>query len=982
MIQTFRTIVIVLSVWLAFELATHLIVEVLWFEEVGYLTPFLQRLLWQIGLWGVTSSLSLGFLLGNLQLAGHLRWKVFPEESKSKAEDKENLLLPSLSIKLPLLLTLVLVFDGLIGLMLVHYSQLALQVWTPDFNLPTIAPPLPSPFEIETVPQLLPAFSKRWWQVVAIALTLVFLLIKRDLCLRAIAFLFSLLFGLVVSGNWTRVVLAAHATPFEQTDPQFGNDIGFYIFHLPLWKLLDFWLGGLFLYGAIAVTLTYLLSGDSVSQGKFPGFSRSQLRHLYGLGGLMMLIVGLRHWLARYALLYSPRGVVYGAGFTDVHVQLPVESVLAGLSVGIALWLLVKAIGDRPKKRVRPTSRPSLPLSLFPFYAYLVILAVGAIGNVTVQRLVVQPNELARERPYIERSIRLTRAAFDLERVEVKTFAPQGQLTLADLQKNDLTIKNIRLWDTRPLLQTNRQLQQIRLYYKFANADIDRYAIKVKQGQGAWRSEKQQVIIAARELDYAAVPDQAKTWVNEHLVYTHGYGFTLSPVNLATRGGLPFYFVQDIGTEKEAGALRISDELIRASIPTSNPRIYYGELTNPYIMTHTKVKELDFPSGQENAYNTYDGTGGIQIGSGWLRLVFAQYLKDWQMLFTENFTPQTRLLFRRNFNYRIREIAPFLYYDRDPYLVVADTGRVRANSTPNYLYWIVDAYTTSDRYPYSDPGSHQFNYIRNSVKIVVDAYNGDVTFYIADPSDPLIQSWRKAFPQLFKPLEAMPASLRSHIRYPEDLYSTQSERLLTYHMSDPQVFYNREDQWRIPQEIYGTKSQLVQPYYLIMKLPTVTAEEFMLLHPYTPKGRNNLIAVLFGRSDGEEYGKLLLYQLPKQELIYGPEQIEALINQDPIISQQISLWNREGSRVLQGNLLAIPIERSLLYVEPLYLEAEQNSLPTLARVVVVYNNRIVMASTLQQALQSLFEAETPARSAIVRPLEEPGENSTFSEPLN
>jgi hypothetical protein len=344
------------------------------------------------------------------------------------------------------------------------------------------------------------------------------------------------------------------------------------------------------------------------------------------------------------------------------------------------------------------------------------------------------------------------------------------------------------------------------------------------------------------------------------------------------------------------------------------------------------------------------------------------------MIFTRNFTPATRLLYRRNINERIRAIAPFLRYDSDPYLVVAnarDGGE--KPQTQNFLYWVVDAYTTSDRYPYSDPGKNPFNYIRNSVKVIVDAYHGDVDFYVADPNDPIIKTWQGIFPGMFKPLDAMPATLRQHIRYPEDLFDIQSERLLTYHMTDPQVFYNREDQWEIPTEIYGGKPQPVEPYYLIMKLPAEKSEEFILLHPFTPTKRNNLIAWLAARSDGENYGKLLLYKFPKQQLVYGIEQIEARINQDPIISQQISLWNREGSRALQGNLLVIPIERSLLYVEPLYLEAERNSLPTLVRVIVAYENRIAMAETLEQALQAIFKPTQQVTPPIVRPVEEPAQ---------
>ena len=489
-----------------------------------------------------------------------------------------------------------------------------------------------------------------------------------------------------------------------------------------------------------------------------------------------------------------------------------------------------------------------------------------------------------------------------------------------------------------------------------------------KEGASNAPTEQQQVLIAARELDYTAVPKQAQTWVNEHLIYTHGYGFTLSPVNRVALGGLPEYLVKDIGMSEErplttSGAARSSIPiLVPRGSANGQPRIYYGENTNTYVMTGTKLKELDYPSGNDNMYNVYDGRGGINLGSLGRRLLFATYLNDWRMVITPEFLPDTKLLLRRNIDRRIRSIAPFLRYDRDPYLVAADAqGNPTNVKDPSYLYWIVDAYTISDRYPYSDTGTEGINYIRNSVKVVIDAYHGSVSFYIADPSDPIVTSWAKIFPDLFKPMSAMPISLRRHLRYPQDYFKIQSDRLMTYHMTDPQVFYNREDQWQIPTEIYGDKPRLVEPYYLITSLPTVPVPEFTLLLPYTPQQRTNLVAWLAARSDGENYGKLLLYTFPKQRQIFGPEQIEARINQDPAISSQISLWNRQGSRVVQGNLLIVPIEQSLLYVEPLYLEATQNQLPTLVRVIVAYENRIVMAETLPQALTALFKP--PATSS-------------------
>ncbi|YAI81722.1 MAG: UPF0182 family protein [cyanobacterium endosymbiont of Rhopalodia sterrenbergii] len=985
------------GLWLAFELLSHLVVESLWFHELGYLDSFFKRLLWQFGLFSVTTGFSLGFLLKNLHQAQCYKWHSIPEppfiqkgrhrvngsnhiQKKSQTSSPE-----SCSFGLSWLLTLVLLLGTLIGLMLLHYSQVAYDIWTPDLTLPNITPPLPSPFYFNSIPKLFSKISQHLWKVGVVGALILLTLLRRKFYLKAMSIIFSIIFGLVISGNWTKVLQYFNSTPFSAIDPQFGRDISFYVFELPFWKLLNFWLGGLFLYGFVAVSLTYLLSAKSLSQGEFPGFSRYQLRHLYLLGGLTISIVGLRHWLNRYDLLYSPRGVVYGASYTDIHVSLPVDTTLCILVTVIAVWLLLKSItGSGPPPHVQPLQKkniPCLPFSPLPFGLYLIILIFGSFATEVVQSFVVQPNELGRERPYIERSIALTRAAFNLDKIQIETLDATGTLTDEDLEDNRLTIKNIRLWDARPLLQTNRQLQQIRLYYKFPDADIDRYSIPIENECLSPNIAKQQVLIAARELDYNEVPEQAKTWVNKHLIYTHGYGFTLSLVNRVDQGGLPFYVVQNIGTTSNAGELQTPNANTCDSIPIDNPRIYFGELTDTYIMTNTEVQELDYPSGQDNAYNVYDGQGGISISSAVRRLLFAEYLKDWQMLFTKNFTSQTRLLFHRDINRRIRKIAPFLHFDHDSYLVSAkvddsNSNRLVSSST---LYWIIDAYTTSGGYPYSDPGKHNFNYIRNSVKIVIDAYNGDVQFYVVDPSDPIIQTWQQIFPDLFKPLGEMPITLKAHIRYPKDLFNTQSERLLTYHMTDAQVFYNREDQWRIPQEIYGRERQPIEPYYLLMRV-TGKSQEFILINFFTPTSRNNLIAGLFAQSDGQNYGKLNLIQLPKQRVIYGPEQIEALINQDPVISQQISLWNRQGSRVIQGNLLVIPFfaEQSLLYVEPLYLEAEQNSLPTLVRVIVIYENKIVMAQNLDKALQSIFEPSQSTPETIIRSLTE-GEERTLPE---
>lgn len=944
-----RSIFLLLSCLFALWFLVQGIARGLWFAEVGYIGVFLQRLAWRGGLSLAGALVSGLFIFGNLRLADRYKWANIEIDSQFTPPRS-----PGVSLRWLLLIALG--ASAAIAWMLIHYGTIALDLWTPDLGLPNLEPAPVGEKEAETAAK---GFIETFLVdnagiLLLIALLSFSLLVLADRSLQVLGIVFSLLFAAILGGNWTNVLKFFHAVPFGQTDPQFGRDIGFYIFQLPIWQIARSWLAGLGVYTLLAVSITYLFSGDSLSRGRFPGCSRAQLRHLYALWGSLMAILVLHHLIERYSLLYSPVGVVYGAGYTDVHVRQFIEIALGTVAGITSVWLGWKAfIGkeDRGGLYGRKRKRKGISPYLQVFAFYLSIAVIGILITGIVQRTIVQPNELAREKPFIERSIASTRAAFALDKIDSRLFDPKAELTPEVLERNYLTVENIRLWDTKPLLESNRQLQQIRLYYTFADADIDRYQMRLKPGgEGTEPAEKQQTIIAARELDYGAIPASANTWVNERLIYTHGYGFTLSPVNVVGEGGLPFYFVRDIGTETNPGDLRTSSESIRASIPIDRPRVYYGEMTKNYVMTPTRVRELDFPSGEDNVYNTYSGSGGINIGSPWRRVLFALYLRDWQMLFTRDFTPETKLLMNRDIRRRVQEIAPFLQFDRDPYLVAADAGENRSK-----LYWIIDAYTTSDRYPYSDPGKEGFNYIRNSVKIVVDAYHGSVDLYIADSTDPIARVWNRIFPNLFHSFEEMPPALRAHIRYPEDFFNAQAERLLTFHMTDPRVFYNREDQWEIPREIYGTEQQEVEPYYLIMKLPDADREEFILLHPYTPSGRPNLIAWLAARSDDAEYGKLLLYRFPKQRLVFGPNQIEALINQDPDISQQISLWNREGSRVLQGHLLVIPIERSLLYVEPLYLVAEQNSVPTIVRVTVAYQNRVVMAKTLQEALDRLFQ---------------------------
>lgn len=976
----FKPIAVILGVVLGLDALTYFWAEGLWFQEVNYLSVFWIRFGIQVILGFLAFGLSFAWLSINLALAQ--RWRYRSASSQPMGSDRPS------GLRLRSLLPLTLGLALLMGMMVLYQAQLFAEYWRPTLTLYSDVEALPIQFRPAVIWEIGQQLSSWPWGLAIILAIAIPLLLYPQFLESMAALLMSLGFGLVISEQWTTVLPYFRPTLFDQVDPLFNQDISFYIFILPAWQLLEFWLIGLFSFGLVAVALVYLLSGNSLSQGYFPGFSLTQQQHLCANGSALMAAIAMGHWLARYELLKSPRGVTYGASFTDVHVQLPINTALSLFALGIAIALLWRAcfwglrgrdllawsrqilqkktILQPPLQRHRDSARPVL----YGLGLYLVSTVIaGLLIPAAVQQLVVEPNELELERPYIERTIALTRDAFDLSDIEEEVFDPEGTLTFADLEENDLTVSNIRLWDTRPLLKTNRQLQEIRLYYEFLDADVDRYPLLTEDGD----TQLRQVLIAARELNYERVPSEAQTWVNEHLIYTHGYGFTMSPVNTAGPSGLPDYFVRGIDQI-------VSSDRIRQSIPLGEPRIYYGELTNTYVMTRTEVQELDYPSGDENIYNSYSGNGGINIGVLWRRLLYAKHLRDWKMLFTQDFTPDTKLLFRRNIAERVKTIAPFLRYDSDPYLVVANPD-IEPNAfrddpavarDQNHLYWIIDAYITSDRYPYSDPYGNDFNYIRNSVKVVIDAYHGTATFYIVDTSDPIIQTWDKIFPGTFHPLTEMPLALRRHIRYPNDFYQVQANQIMPYHMTDPQVFYNREDQWRAPNEIYANEAQRVEPYYLILNLPgdEDASAEFILFQPFTPAERNNLIAWLAARSDLDQYGKKLLYRFPKQQLVFGPEQIEARINQDPIISQQISLWNRQGSRAIQGNLLVIPIERSLLYVEPLYLEAEQNQLPTLARVIVAYENRIAMAETLDQALAAIFRSDAPSAPPILREVED------------
>jgi uncharacterized protein len=951
------------------QVGAYWIAEQQWFQHLGYLQVFWVQLQIRLALGGVALICCGGFLAGNLVLAAKLRT---PKPATGEATGRRGL-------RFRWFFPLVLGLSVLLLLLLYHTGQGALQFWQQPLNQDLVTQEFLNQFNLRSLLQeglrVAPSPSHLLLSLGLITGLLVYPLPVT----AAIALGLSLQLSLILIGHWTTVLKFLSPSPLGQTEPLFAQDIGFYLFSLPFWELLQFQLLALGLASFLGVGLIYLLSADSLSQGYFPGLNRAQKRHLQGLAGLLLLAIALGYWLNRYQLLYAHRGVVFGAGYTDTHLTLPLLTVLAAIAFGLGLGLLILSL-FRPSKSFFSLMADRwgwLGLAGFVLGAELCLLSLPA----TLQTLKVLPNELQTELPYLQRNIEFTRRGFGLDGIRARPFDPQPNLSAARIQANDPTIRNIRLWDSRPLLETNQQLQQLRPYYRFAQAFIDRYRLKTDRQS----SELRQLFLAARELDFGAVPASAQTWINRHFVYTHGYGFTVSPVNIAGEGGLPEYFVKDIGGFKQGGRLITSSPEIAASIPIDRPRIYYGQLTRPYIFAPSQIQELDYPSGDKNAYNTYDGTGGVKLNSPWLRLAFGIYLRDWRLLLTPNLTAESRIHFRRQIQDRVKAIAPFLHLDSQPYLVVAaprssppKVGNSKLPPDPSSLFWIMDAYTTSRHYPYSEPSSQSFNYLRNSVKVVVDAYHGTVSFYVLDPQDPILKTWQRIFPGLFQPLAAMPEFLAPHLRYPVDLFEIQSDRLLKYHMTDPVVFYNQEDQWQIPTEIYGNQPQPVTPYYLIMKLPGEAQEEFVLLHPFTPLNRPNLIAWFAARSDGKNYGKLLLYQFPKQKLVFGPEQMEARINQDPSISQQISLWSRAGSQLIQGNLLVIPIDQSLLYVEPFYLKSEQNSLPTLIRVVALYQNQIVMAETLDQALAKIFLPVTPPQPSPDSP--SPGYRPVPSRP--
>ena len=787
----------------------------------------------------------------------------------------------------------------------------------------------------------------------------------RTLTSLLIAFILILSFFIASKGSyqWDILLRYLYQQPFGSTDPIFNRDIGFYLFSLPFYIFVQNGLLVLFILAGLITMGWYLKNGAIQIEGEFSQtagvpsslpkitIAPKARQHLIFLGGIIVLVLAWGYHLKMYGLLYSTQGPAFGASYTDAHIKVLAYRVLIFVSLGFALVLFLNSFKFRTK------------LILLTAGIWIgAVLVFGALLPVLVQKIVVKPNELAKESPYIAYNIDYTREAYNLNKIKEVKFEVNDKLSAQDLKKHDVTIQNIRIWDERPLLQTYRQIQSIRLYYDFHDVDVDRYRIN---------NQYRQVMLAARELAINKLPPQANTWVNRHLIYTHGYGLAVSPVNEVTSEGLPRLFIKDLPPSFESDL-----KIVR-------PEIYYGEKTDAYVFVKTKAKEFDYPKGDKNVYATYQGKGGIHIKSFFRRLLYAIEFFDPQILFTTYLSPEGKILYNRRIGRRTASIAPFLDYDGDPYLVVSG-GK---------LYWIQDAYTTSDMYPYSRRSYGRFknkrlNYIRNSVKVTIDAYNGDVVFYIIDKKDPIAKTYSSIFPDLFKPFNKMPADLKKHIRYPKDLFKIQVDTYTKYHMEDSQVFYNQEDLWQIPDELYGDSRQEMEPYYIIIKLPEEEKEEFFLMIPFTPSKKDNMIGWLAARSDLPNYGNLLVYKLPKEKLVYGPMQIEARVDQQTEISRELSLWGQRGSRVIRGNLLVIPVADTFIYVEPVYLEAIQEkrelspagapqpgsseksqrrgepvrppqdtraaSLPELKRVIVAFSNRIIMEENLDKALTKIL----------------------------
>jgi len=744
----------------------------------------------------------------------------------------------------------------------------------------------------------------------------------------------ALFMGFSEGASWEKILIYLNRTSFGTADPIFNRDIGFYMFSLPFWEFVRNWLSFALTLITVVVAAIYVIKKAVKYEYKKLIIETPVKVHLSLLIGFILILKSWQYWLNAFKILYSTRGVIFGAGYTEIHATLFALRVLMVLALVCAALFFVTARKENWKL-------PALGLAVLVGVSIL----LGGIYPTIIQSAVVLPNEGTKERPYILNNIEATRVAYGLEKIKEEEFPVKEGISFEDIEKNDKIISNIRLWDWRPIKQTLKQIQAIRLYYDFNSVDMDRYY---------FNGNYQQVMVSPRELDKDKIPEQARTWVNEVLTYTHGYGVVVNPVNKISGEGLPELLIKDI------------PPVSSVNLTITRPEIYYGEITKGYVIVKTKAKEFDYPKGDENVYSTYAGNGGMPVSSLWRRILFSIKFSNMQILLTTNFTPESRIMINRNIQERVNKVAPFLGYDKDPYMVISKEGK---------LFWIQDAYTISSNYPYSTPvAGGYFNYIRNSVKVVIDAYNGTMDFYIIDQKDPVAEVYKNIFPQLFKNFDQMPEDLKQHIRYPKDLFQVQAELYSTYHMMDPDVFYNKEDYWTIPNEIYAENEIKMEPYYIITKLPGHEREEFILMTPFTPSTRNNMIAWLAAKNDQPDYGNLIVYKFPKEKLIFGPMQIEARIDQNSEISQQLTLWGQKGSTVIRGNLLVIPIEESIIYVEPLYLRAEMGEIPELKRVIVSNGSDVVIGQNLEEALEKLFVQTFEEREIVIT-----GEEKTLKD---
>jgi uncharacterized membrane protein (UPF0182 family) len=761
----------------------------------------------------------------------------------------------------------------------------------------------------------------------------------------AVALLIGAVVGFSASEHWDTLLRWMHASQFGERDPVLGYEVGFYVFELPAWETLASGLLTVLGLALVATAALYFARGGIVFTGRGVRAERGPRIHLSMLGALILVLLAVQAWLAMPNLMYSDLGPVSGASYADVNARLPALQGQVALTLVAAVLVAVSAF----RKRM------ILAIAGAALYVAVELLGVTLYPAI-IHRFTVVPNEAVKEAPYIQHNIEATRAAYGLGSVTERELTTEERLTRADIDENRATIDNIRLWDHEQLLDTFAQIQEIRTYYEFTSVDNDRYMID---------GQLRQTMLSPRELKTELLPN--RTWINEHFTFTHGYGITLGPVNTATNEGLPQLFIQDLPPTSDI------------ELDVTRPEIYFGELSNEYVLVKTRNREFDYPQGEENVYSSYEGTGGIPLDSTLFIAAAAIRLAQFKLLLSDDITDESRMLLYRNVRERVRRIAPFLRLDRDPYMIVREDGS---------LVWIQDAYTVSRRYPYSQPSDSptlgRLNYVRNSVKVVVDAYHGSVDLYINDPDDPVLATWRRIFPGTFTPIDEMPEDIRDHLRYPEDIFRVQTERFAIYHMDRAELVYNQEDRWEIPsiRRAETAGSQMV-PYYTIMKLPGGDHEEFIQMIPFTPASKQNLAAWMVARSDRAHLGELVVYRFPKDRLVFGPQQVMNRIDQEEDISRQISLWDQRGSEAILGTMLVIPVEESLLYVVPLYLRAQGGRIPELKRVIVVYENNIAMEPTLDAAMETLFgPSEAAAEVAIVEPAPdaEPAEPVDGEEP--